>query len=56
MHYTRIPEDMWRERIKMAKAMGLNTIGMYVFWNAHEMVQGQYDFSGNKNIAHSLRR
>jgi beta-galactosidase len=51
MHYTRIPEDNWRERIKMAKAMGLNTIGMYVFWNAHEMVQGQYDFSGNKNIA-----
>ncbi|OOQ60064.1 glycoside hydrolase family 35 protein [Mucilaginibacter pedocola] len=51
MHYTRIPEDMWRERIRMAKAMGLNTIGMYVFWNAHEMVQGQYDFSGNKNIA-----
>jgi beta-galactosidase len=51
MHYTRIPEDNWRQRIKMAKAMGLNTIGMYVFWNAHEMVQGQYDFSGNKNIA-----
>ena len=51
MHYTRIPEDMWRERIRLAKAMGLNTIGMYVFWNAHEMVQGQYDFSGNKNIA-----
>ncbi len=51
MHYTRIPEDNWRQRIKMAKAMGLNTIGMYVFWNAHEMVKGQYDFSGNKNIA-----
>lgn len=51
MHYTRIPDANWRERIKMAKAMGLNTIGMYVFWNAHEMVQGQYDFSGNKNIA-----
>ncbi|AMR30202.1 beta-galactosidase [Mucilaginibacter sp. PAMC 26640] len=51
MHYTRIPEDNWRERIKIAKAMGLNTIGMYVFWNAHENVQGQYDFSGNKNIA-----
>jgi beta-galactosidase len=31
MHYTRIPREYWRERMKMAKAMGLNTIGTYVF-------------------------
>jgi beta-galactosidase len=51
MHYTRIPPDCWRDRMKMAKAMGLNTIGTYVFWNAHEPVKGQYDFSGNNDIA-----
>ncbi|HEY4150276.1 MAG TPA: beta-galactosidase, partial [Chitinophagaceae bacterium] len=51
MHYTRIPVAYWRERMKMAKAMGLNTIGTYVFWNAHEAVQGKYDFSGNNDIA-----
>jgi beta-galactosidase len=55
MHYTRIPREYWRERMKMAKAMGLNTIGTYVFWNAHEMVQGKYDFTGNNDIAEFVR-
>src|ERR1700709_2862575 len=51
MHCTRIPREYWRDRMRMAKAMGLNTIGTYVFWNAHEPVQGKYDFSGNNDIA-----
>jgi beta-galactosidase len=51
MHCARIPVAYWRDRMKMAKAMGLNTIGTYVFWNAHEAVPGKYDFSGNNNIA-----
>lgn len=55
MHYTRIPPAYWRDRMKMAKAMGLNTIGTYVFWNVHEPVQGKYDFSGNNDIAEFIR-
>ena len=55
MHYTRIPKEYWRDRMRMAKAMGLNTIGTYVFWNAHEPVQGKYDFSGNNNIAEFIK-
>ena len=51
MHCTRIPREYWRERMKMAKAMGLNTVGTYVFWNAQEPTQGKYDFSGNNDIA-----
>ena len=33
MHYPRIPRAYWRARLKMAKAMGLNSITTYVFWN-----------------------
>jgi beta-galactosidase len=55
MHCTRIPREYWRERMKMAKAMGLNTIGTYVFWNAHEKVRGQYDFTGNNDIAEFIK-
>src|SRR5262249_36377784 len=36
MHYARIPRAYWRDRMRMAKAMGLNTITTYVFWNVHE--------------------
>ena len=55
MHCTRIPCDYWRDRMKMAKAMGLNTIGTYVFWNAQEPEEGKYDFTGNNDIAEFVR-
>src|SRR4051794_9088678 len=51
MHYTRVPREAWRQRMQMAKAMGLNTIGTYVFWNVHEPQKDQFDFSGNNDIA-----
>lgn len=51
IHYPRVPKEAWRHRMKMAKAMGLNTIGTYIFWNLHEPQKGQYNFSGNNDIA-----
>jgi len=51
MHYPRVPREAWRQRMQMAKAMGLNTIGTYVFWNLHEPQKGMYDFKGNNDIA-----
>jgi len=55
LHYPRVPREAWRARLKMAKAMGLNTIGTYVFWNLHEPQQGRFDFSGNNDIAAFVR-
>jgi len=55
MHYPRIPRPYWRERFRMAKAMGLNTITTYVFWNVHEPQPGVYDFSGNLDVAEYIR-
>jgi len=55
MHYPRVPREAWRQRMKMAKAMGLNTIGTYVFWNLHEPQKGRYDFAGNNDIAAFVR-
>jgi beta-galactosidase len=51
IHYPRVPKEAWRHRMKMAKAMGINTIGTYVFWNVHEPQKGKYNFSGNNDIA-----
>jgi beta-galactosidase len=55
MHYQRIPRAYWRERFRMAKAMGLNTVTTYVFWNVHEPRPGVYDFSGNNDVAEFVR-
>ena len=43
MHPARIPREYWRHRIRMAKAMGCNTIAVYVFWNYHESAPGHWD-------------
>lgn len=51
IHYARVPKAEWRNRIQMAKAMGLNTICTYVFWNLHETKKGEFDFSGEKDVA-----
>jgi len=55
MHYPRIPREYWRARLKMAKAMGLNAVTMYTFWNIHEAVPGAYDFSGQNDVAEFIR-
>jgi beta-galactosidase len=55
MHYMRVPRADWRIRLRMAKAMGLNTITTYVFWNAHEPEPGVFDFSGRRDVAEFVR-
>ena len=55
MHYARIPREYWRDRLKKARAMGLNTISTYVFWNAHEPNPGTYDFTGSLDVAAFIR-
>ena len=55
MHYARIPRAYWRDRLRKARAMGLNTISTYVFWNLHEPSPGKYDFAGEKDVAEYIR-
>ena len=55
VHYQRIPRAYWRERFRMARAMGLNAVTTYVFWNVHEPRPDAYDFSGNNDVAEFIR-
>lgn len=55
MHFSRIPREHWRSRLRMMKAMGLNTVGTYLFWNLHEPRPGEFDFSGQNDIAAFVR-
>ena len=50
LHYTRIPQAYWSHRIEMCKALGMNTICIYIFWNIHEQEEGKFDFSGQNDI------
>ncbi|MDB5157193.1 MAG: beta-galactosidase [Mucilaginibacter sp.] len=52
MHFARVPRPYWRQRLKMIKAMGLNTVATYVFWNYQETAPGVWDFkSDSRDIA-----
>jgi beta-galactosidase len=56
MHPARIPREYWQHRIRMAKAMGMNCIGLYIMWNYHETRRGVFDFhSGNRDIEAFIR-
>ena len=55
MHPFRVPEPYWKDRLLKARAMGLNTVCTYVFWNTHEEVPGRFDFSGNRDLARYIR-
>ncbi len=55
MHYPRIPRPYWDHRIKMCKALGMNTVCIYVFWNIHEQREGDFDFAGQNDVAEFCR-
>ena len=55
LHYPRIPRAYWKHRIKMCKALGMNTVCLYVFWNIHEQQEGKFDFTGNNDVAEFCR-
>lgn len=55
LHYPRIPKPYWDQRIKLCKALGMNTICLYVFWNSHEPQPGVYDFTEQNDLAEFCR-
>ena len=55
MHFARIPREYWGHRLRMARAMGLNTVCAYLFWNVHEPEPGRFNFSGDADVAEFCR-
>jgi beta-galactosidase len=55
MHFGRaLPED-WETRILQAKAMGLNTLSFYLFWNICEPREGEFVFTGSTDVRRMLQ-
>ena len=55
LHFQRIPKEYWKDRLIKARAMGLNTVATYVFWNALEPEPGQWNLTGNNDLAGFIR-
>jgi beta-galactosidase len=55
IHPGRILPEFWDDRIKKAKAMGLNTISVYLFWNQIEPTEGNFVFKDQTDIRRLLK-
>ena len=49
-HYSRTPASEWREELLKMKAGGVDIVATYVFWIHHEEVEGQWDWSGQRDL------
>lgn len=54
LHYARSTRAMWPSLLDCSKALGLNGIATYVFWNFHEPERDVYDFSGDRDLGRFL--
>lgn len=54
LHYFRVHPDLWRDRIRKARQMGLNTIETYIAWNAHAPSEDVFDLSGGLDLGRFL--
>ena len=54
-HFTRYPENEWREELLKMKAGGIDIVSTYVFWIHHEEIEGQFDWSGSRNLRHFIQ-
>ncbi|MBN2212921.1 MAG: beta-galactosidase [Bacteroidales bacterium] len=50
IHYSRYPKEQWEDAILKMKANGISIIACYVFWIHHEEIEGQFDWTGNKDL------
>ena len=55
MHFGRVQPEDWETRIKQAKALGLNTISFYLFWNQVEPREGEFNFTGMNDVRRVIK-
>jgi beta-galactosidase len=49
-HYTRVPREDWETEILKMKAGGVQIISTYIIWIHHEEIEGQFDWSGRRDL------
>jgi beta-galactosidase len=55
IHFPRVPREYWAHRLRMCRALGLNAVCVYLFWNFHEWEEGRFDWTGAADVAEFCR-
>jgi beta-galactosidase len=54
-HFSRYPRQYWEEELLKMKAAGVEIVSSYIIWIHHEEVQGQFDWSGDRDLGEFVR-
>jgi beta-galactosidase len=54
-HFSRYPHEYWEEELLKMKAAGVQIVSTYIIWIHHEEVQGQFDWSGDRDLHEFVR-
>jgi hypothetical protein len=49
-HFSRYPRAQWENEILKMKAAGVNVVSAYVIWIHHEEIQGQFEWTGQRDL------
>lgn len=49
-HFVRDRRDHWYTELCKMKAGGISTVATYLFWIYHEEIEGEFDFTGDRDI------
>lgn len=49
-HFSRYPENEWREELLKMKMGGIDIVATYIFWIHHEEIEGEFDWTGRRNL------
>ena len=55
LHFSRVPEDEWDGEVAKMQASGLQIVSTYIFWNHHEEIEGQFDWTGRRDLRHFIQ-
>ena len=50
IHYFRVPQELWQDRLRKIRAGGYNAIQFVIPWNIHEPLNGHFDFDGQNDL------
>jgi len=49
-HFARYPNQYWEESLRKMKAGGIDIVATYIHWNVHEEIEGQFDWTGDRDL------
>lgn len=54
-HFSRYPREYWEEELLKMKSGGIQIVATYVFWIHHEEIEGQFEWSNNKDLRYFIQ-